>query len=168
MRTLRDGQCSRTRSALWTSSLGAHLVLLSKGHTQTEFGQASSVTGHRSTASLWGLRMGWTATSTPTGNGAPVCEHTYTHAPRHKDVSTLSLWITGLGFGEKKEEREELLGNQPGVAMAFPRAAGPIRAECGLLSVSAGRGCKAGSAHRAAECRLRADGDSAPHEYSLG
>lgn len=63
-----------------------------------------------------------------------------TRSPRHEDTSTLSLWITGLGFREEKKEREGRIARQParGCYGIFKSAAEPIRDNCGLEEAGAG------------------------------
>lgn len=66
-----------------------------------------------------------------------------TRSPRHEDTSTLSLWITGLGFREEKKEREGKIARQParGCYGIFKSAAEPIRDNCGLEEAGGRMSC---------------------------
>ena len=142
------------------------LLLPSKGRTHhcVEFGRASwAVLGHSSSPSPWDLLGEGTSPASsllarpPTGNCAPECAHTCACTHRGtKAFPHLAYGLLALALGGGEEEREELLGNQPGVAMAFPKAAGPISVECRLLSVIAGGGSEAAPRSRSAGgCRPR-------------
>lgn len=69
-----------------------------------------------------------------------TCIYVCAHVHQDMKTSTLSLWITGLGFREEKKEREGRIARQParGCYGIFKSAAEPIRDNCGLEEAGAG------------------------------